>query len=107
MAHAVALAPQATPARPLAVVRLGLRDFRNYARLALETGGGPVVLHGPNGAGKTNLLEAVSLLAPGRGLRQARLPDLDRSGGGPWSATALVEGRHGPVEAWTGRDPDG
>lgn len=106
MANAVALAPQATPARPLAVVRLGLRDFRNYARLALETGGRPVVLHGPNGAGKTNLLEAVSLLAPGRGLRQARLPDLDRSGGGPWSATALVEGRHGPAEAWTGRDAD-
>ncbi len=107
MAHAVALAPQATPARPLAVVRLALRDFRNYARLALETGGRPVVLHGANGAGKTNLLEAVSLLAPGRGLRQAKLPDLDRSGGGPWSATALVEGRHGPAEAWTGRDPDG
>ena len=60
------------------VTRLTLTEFRNYrsARLDLELG--PVVLSGPNGAGKTNLLEAVSFLSPGRGLRNARLGDLDR-----------------------------
>lgn len=108
MPAAVALSPQLTPARPLAVARLSLQDFRNYARLSLDTGGRPVVLHGPNGAGKTNLLEAISLLAPGRGLRQARLPDLDRrNGGGHWSMSALVEGRDGPVEVWTGLATEG
>ncbi|HMR32294.1 MAG TPA: DNA replication/repair protein RecF [Geminicoccaceae bacterium] len=107
MPAAVALSPQLDPARPLAVARLSLQDFRNYARLSLDTGGRPVVLHGANGAGKTNLLEAVSLLAPGRGLRQARLPDLDRRGGGHWSVRALVEGRDGPAEVWTGRAAEG
>jgi DNA replication and repair protein RecF len=106
MSSAVALSQEVVPARTLAVARLGLQDFRNYARLSLDTGGRPVVLHGQNGAGKTNLLEAVSLLAPGRGLRQARLPELDRRDGGSWSLTALVEGRHGPVEARTGCDAD-
>ena len=50
-----------------------LTDFRCYAHAALETDPRPVVLTGPNGAGKTNLLEALSFLAPGRGLRRARL----------------------------------
>src|SRR5437660_9043788 len=60
------------------VTRLVLTDFRNYreARLTIRTA--PVVLTGPNGAGKTNLLEAVSFLAPGRGLRGARLTEIDR-----------------------------
>ncbi len=106
MPAAVALSPQLAEARPLAVARLSLQDFRNYTRLALDTGREPVVLHGPNGAGKTNLLEALSLLAPGRGLRQARLLDLDRRGGGGWSMAALVEGRFGPVDIRTGREPD-
>ncbi len=107
MPAAVALSPQLTPARPLAVDRLSLQDFRNYVRLSLDTGGRSVVLYGPNGAGKTNLLEAVSLLAPGRGLRQARLSDLDRRGGGRWSMSALVQGRDGPVEVWTGLAAEG
>ena len=64
------------------------------------------MLHGENGAGKTNLLEAVSLLTPGRGLRRARLADLDRAGGGPWSLDAEVDGQLGPVELATARDPD-
>ena len=69
-----------------AVRRLTLKDFRNYARLELDLGPGPVVLVGENGAGKTNLLEAVSLLAPGRGLR-ARPPVRARPrGGGPLAA---------------------
>ena len=53
--------------------RLVLGDFRSYGALRLEVDARPVVLTGPNGAGKTNLLEALSFLAPGRGLRRARL----------------------------------
>jgi DNA replication and repair protein RecF len=98
MPAALAPTPREDPARPLAVLRLSLRDFRNYRRLALDTGGRPVVLHGPNGAGKTNLLEAISLLAPGRGLRAARLPELDRDGGGPFAIDALVQGHAGPAD---------
>lgn len=97
-------APDAAPA--LAVRRLELGDFRNYRRLRLDLSAAPVVLHGPNGAGKTNLLEAVSLLAPGRGLRRASLGELDREGGGgTWRVLGLVDGRSGPVEIATARDP--
>ena len=55
------------------LTRLVLTDFRNHADLAIAPGPGFVVLTGENGAGKTNVLEAVSLLAPGRGLRRASL----------------------------------
>ena len=55
----------------IAVTRLTLTEFRCYAQLRIELDPRPVVLTGPNGAGKTNLLEAVSLLSPGRGLRRA------------------------------------
>ncbi|WP_267389585.1 DNA replication/repair protein RecF [Sphingomonas sp. GC_Shp_3] len=61
--------------------RLVLTDFRNHADLTLEPGAGFVVLTGENGAGKTNVIEAVSLLAPGRGLRQAALGEMARQGG--------------------------
>lgn len=61
--------------------RLVLTDFRNHAALTLAPGGGFVILTGANGAGKTNVLEAVSLLAPGRGLRRATLPDMARRDG--------------------------
>jgi DNA replication and repair protein RecF len=61
-----------------ALSRLTLTDFRSYARAELVLDGRPVFLVGPNGAGKTNLLEAVSLFAPGRGLRGASLPELGR-----------------------------
>jgi DNA replication and repair protein RecF len=90
------------------VRRLALLDFRGYARLRLETDPRPVVLTGPNGAGKTNLLEAISFLAPGRGLRRARLGEVDRSGGaGPWSVVARLEAPGGAVEIRTGRAQDG
>jgi DNA replication and repair protein RecF len=62
--------------------RLTLTDFRNHAALTLSPGAGFVVLTGENGAGKTNILEAVSLLAPGRGLRRAALSAMARQGGG-------------------------
>jgi DNA replication and repair protein RecF len=63
------------------IARLVLTDFRNHAALTLEPGPGFVVLTGENGAGKTNILEAVSLLAPGRGLRRAGLSEVARQGG--------------------------
>ncbi|MES2096464.1 MAG: AAA family ATPase, partial [Pseudomonadota bacterium] len=61
--------------------RLILTDFRNHADAVLSPERGFVVLTGDNGAGKTNVLEAVSLLAPGRGLRRAALSDMARQGG--------------------------
>lgn len=64
--------------QPLAVTHLALTNFRSYARAELELSGRPVVLAGPNGAGKTNLLDAISLLSPGRGLRAALLSEHTR-----------------------------
>ena len=60
------------------VERLTLTDFRNYASLRLKTEIAPIVVYGENGAGKTNILEAISFLTPGRGLRGARLADIKR-----------------------------
>jgi len=67
-------------ARPLAVTRLSLTNFRSYASGELSVSGAPVVLAGPNGAGKTNVLDAISLLSPGRGLRGAKLAEHTRKG---------------------------
>jgi DNA replication and repair protein RecF len=106
MTAAAAPRDEGTAARALAVRRLELKDFRNYRRLRIELQDRPVVLHGENGAGKTNLLEAVSLLAPGRGLRRARLAELDREGAGPWQVKAEVEGHGGLVDIATARDPE-
>ncbi|HEY1145810.1 MAG TPA: AAA family ATPase, partial [Allosphingosinicella sp.] len=63
------------------VSRLSLTDFRSYADALVAPGPGFVVLTGENGAGKTNVLEAVSLLSPGRGLRGATLTEMARSAG--------------------------
>jgi DNA replication and repair protein RecF len=91
------------------VRRLRLRAFRNFAALDLRLAGdaAPVVLHGPNGAGKTNLLEALSLLAPGRGLRRARLDSLDCDADPvqPFRIDAEIATADGPVDLATGRDP--
>lgn len=99
----------ARPAR--AVVRaLKLNRFRNYAALALAFGGRSVALVGPNGAGKTNLLEAVSLLSPGRGIRGARLDEIAaRTGDGTFAVAARVETASGTVALGTGvvAGPDG
>ena len=87
----------------LAVTRLTLTDFRNHAGLRLEAGRGLVVLEGSNGAGKTNVLEAMSLLAPGRGLRGASFDELARQGGqGSWAIAAEVETGNGTVTLGTG-----
>ncbi|WP_309661426.1 DNA replication/repair protein RecF [Sphingomonas sp.] len=63
------------------VTRLALTEFRSYATALIEPGPGFVLLSGDNGAGKTNMLEAVSLLTPGRGLRGAALADMARKDG--------------------------
>ncbi|MBT8427737.1 MAG: AAA family ATPase, partial [Erythrobacter sp.] len=63
------------------LTRLALTDFRNHADALIEPGPGFVLLSGDNGAGKTNILEAVSLLAPGRGLRGTPLRDMARQQG--------------------------
>ncbi len=92
----------------LAVTRLRLTDFRSYQRAEYDGDARPVVLTGPNGAGKTNMLEAVSFLAPGRGLRQARLSEIDRRADGVvgWGVAATVSGASGPVDLGTGREQD-
>jgi len=64
-----------------ALTRLALKDFRNHAEALIVPGPGFVILTGENGAGKTNILEAVSLLTPGRGLRGATLSDMARADG--------------------------
>lgn len=74
------------------VSRLMLTDFRCYARAVLALRSGPVVLSGPNGAGKTNVLEAISLLSPGRGLRHARAVDITRMGSAGYAVAATIEG---------------
>lgn len=84
---------------------LKLTDFRNYARVSLPLDGRHVVLTGENGAGKTNLMEAVSFLSPGRGLRRAALADVARVGAaGGFAVFADLEGMEGDVEIGTGTD---
>lgn len=87
----------------VSIDRLGLTNFRNYESLTLELAPGPVVLTGENGAGKTNLLEAVSFLVPGRGLRRAVLADVARHGSADGFAVhATLDGPLGTVEIGTG-----
>jgi len=92
-----------------------LTDFRGYGAARLQVSPAPAVLFGPNGAGKTNLLEALSFLAPGRGLRRARLGEIDRRrrtpegalgdpAGGAWAIHAQLEMPSGALEIGTGRD---
>ena len=84
------------------LTRLKLTDFRNYPQLSLQCDRRHVVLTGENGAGKTNLLEAVSFLSPGRGLRRAAYADVARVGAdNGFTVFAAVEGMAGPVEIGT------
>jgi DNA replication and repair protein RecF len=100
----------ASEAGRLAVTRLALSDFRCYRTTRLDVDPRSVVLTGPNGAGKTNLLEAISFLAPGRGLRRARLGEIDcrapadGAASGPWAIAATVATPRGPVRIGTGRE---
>jgi DNA replication and repair protein RecF len=83
--------------------RIVLSAFRNYANTALRLDGRHVVLTGDNGSGKTNLLEAVSLLSPGRGLRRSVYGDMTRQGSeSTFSIFAEIDGMEGVVEIGTG-----
>jgi DNA replication and repair protein RecF len=106
-----ALSSAGAAAQRVGVTRLVLTDFRNYREARLTLGTEPVVLTGPNGAGKTNLLEALSLLAPGRGLRGAKLTEIDRrpEPGGDhcdsgWAVAAVVATPGDALRIGTGRD---
>jgi DNA replication and repair protein RecF len=108
-----------------AITHLSLQNFRNYRMLSVEVPVRPVVLVGHNGAGKTNILEAISLLAPGRGLRGAKLRVMDysvisrqspvaneanlesgdrRPVTSPWVVSAQVQTRNRMMQIGTGRD---
>ena len=89
-----------------AITKLTLENFRNYRSLSLTLAPQPVVLRGMNGAGKTNILEAISLLAPGRGLRSAKLREMDAiaASGAPWVVAAEVISGNDTHFIGTGRD---
>ena len=92
--------------RSIWVEHLTLTNFRNYAYARVDVTPAPVVLLGANGSGKTNLLEAVSLLAPGQGLRRAPFTQLARLGGsGDWAVAATVHTPKGTVDIGTGQLP--
>jgi DNA replication and repair protein RecF len=103
--HSPDAAPGAAPAL-LAVRQLRLTDFRNYRQLRLDCGPEPVVLVGPNGSGKTNLIEALSFLAPGRGLRRARLDEVARRPeASSWAVAATLDTPEGRLAIGTGLEP--
>src|SRR6185369_15830120 len=84
------------------ITRLSLADFRSYSSATVEPGAGFVLLFGENGAGKTNLLEAVSLLSPGRGLRGAALSEMARQSG---SGAFAIAARLDETDIGTGTEP--
>lgn len=86
----------------LAIKSLLLSHFRSHALTRLQFDGRPVAIYGPNGAGKTNVLEAVSLLSPGRGIRRAAADELARKPDAiGWKITAQVEGLEAPHDIET------
>src|SRR3954465_4444172 len=86
--------------------RLALTNFRSYRASSVELGPEPVVLVGANGTGKTNLIEAISFLTPGRGLRRATLEEVAFSeGDGSWAVSAEIEGMLGLGTPGTGIEP--
>jgi len=90
------------------LLRLTLTDFRSYAALTWRPRARIAVLFGPNGSGKTNLLEAVSLLVPGRGLRGGRTADLKRHGAAAgWAVAGRFLTAQGEADIGTGTPPDG
>lgn len=89
------------------ITTLTLTDFRSYASATLPIQAGTVVLHGPNGAGKTNLLEALSLFTPGKGLRGATAPEMGRrepgeATGRAWAVAAVLTDGEGETKLGTG-----
>ena len=113
--------PEFSAPAPLALARLQLVNFRSYADARLDVPRGPVVLAGDNGTGKTNCLEAISLLSPGRGLRGAKLGDIQRRaphdpaargtddpfGSSLWAVAATIMREGGSWEIGAGLSPLG
>jgi DNA replication and repair protein RecF len=94
---------------PARLRQIKLTNFRNYHAASLEIDTTTVVLVGANGAGKTNLIEAISFLAPGRGLHRSTLDEVAFSeGDGSWAVSAEIEGALGLATLGTGidRPPD-
>lgn len=95
------------PARGVYVRRLTATNFRNYDYVRLDLPESPIVLTGRNGTGKTNLMEAVSFLAPGKGMRQARFSDvLPTTGGTNWAVSAVLEKGGEEIEVGTAFEPE-
>jgi DNA replication and repair protein RecF len=89
-----------------AIQRLSLSNFRSYHAASIDVSARLVVLTGPNGAGKTNLIEAISFLVPGRGLRRATIEEVAFSeGDGSWAVSAEIEGMLGLATLGTGIEP--
>jgi DNA replication and repair protein RecF len=105
---AMALRPQPRYSPPMALDRIRLAWFRNHRNTALAGTGAFNLLLGENGAGKTNILEAISLFAPGRGIRRAALPDMAGHGGdGAFAVASDLTLPHGePLRIGTGTGPD-
>ncbi|MDO6586248.1 DNA replication/repair protein RecF [Salipiger sp. 1_MG-2023] len=83
----------------LHLTTLALSHFRSYQRAELRVDARPVAIWGPNGAGKTNLIEAISLLSPGRGMRRASAQDMTRRPEAlGWKVSGLLQGQAGPRE---------
>jgi len=108
------LSPVPDSALTLSIQRLVLTNFRCYAHMEMALDGRPVVLTGPNGAGKTNILESISLLGPGRGLRSARMTDLGRRATSfpgkddpphPWAVSADISNHTHQFRVGTGVHP--
>lgn len=90
---------------PAFIRRLNVTNFRNYHAASLQTEAKTIVLVGPNGAGKTNLIEAISFLSPGRGLRRATVEEVAFSeGDGSWAVAAEIEGALGLATLGTGTE---
>lgn len=91
----------------LAVNELKVSHFRSHKLVRLKLDGRPVAIYGPNGAGKTNLLEAISLLSPGRGLRRATLEEMARNVDGlGWKISATLQSLHQTHEIETWAEPN-
>jgi len=92
------------------IASLRLIDFRSYPALDVEFQSGAIALYGPNGAGKTNLLEAISLLSPGRGLRRAKVDLLARVDKGAscsaWGINACLHAEDDPTRISIGQVPE-
>lgn len=90
--HTWDMADDAGARAPVRISRLTLTDFRSYDRAEIVFDGRPAAISGANGAGKTNILEAISMIGPGRGIRTARLEELPRIGGaGGWAVSVRLD----------------